>query len=130
MPGPVLALVVTLTRSLKVSIKFLVLRCKPEPCPIRVHVISQWDYISILFGSGPVGSSKYMMPLNLERPSKIAMVHIVRKDTPQLFQIPHSLLIRSISSGGKVSIPISLHSDTIPSIKLAISLESKVLEPK
>ena len=125
-----LALIITLTRRLKVSIKFLVLRCRPEPCPIRVHVISQWDYISILFGSGPVRSSKHMMSLYLGRPSKIAMVHIVRKDAPQLFQIPHSLLLRSISSGGKVSIPISLHSDTIPSIKLAISLESKVLEPK
>lgn len=125
-----LILIITLARRLKVSIKFLVLRCRPEPCPIRVHVISQWDYISILFGSGPVGSSKHMMPLNLERPSKIAMVHIVRKNAPHFFQIPHSLLIRSISSGGKVSIPISLHSDTIPSIKLDISFESKVLEPK
>ena len=125
-----LILIITLARRLKVSIKFLVLRCRPEPCPIRVHVISQWDYISILFGSGPVGSSKHMMSLDLGRPSKIAMVHIVRKNAPQFFQIPHSLLIRSISSGGKVSIPISLHSDTIPSIKLDISFESKVLEPK
>ena len=125
-----LAFIITLTRSLKVSVKFLVLLCRPESCPIRVHVISQWDYISILFGSEPVRSSKYMMSLDLGRPSKIAMVHIVRKNAPQFFQIPHSLLIRSISSGGKVSIPISLHSDTIPSIKLDISFESKVLEPK
>ena len=110
-------LVVPLTFLFQSQIKSLIRFHMDTVRPPRMQCGVQRHQESSFLTGGLTAAVKYVMDMHHIQMCYITMVHIIRKHAPTFLHGFHAFIMLSNSSGGSVSIPSSLASATIPSIK-------------